>query len=96
MRGRVGIDLTATPLAARYTRVVIEFDVLIIVLSVAAPLGPLTYLMFGPLACLNIISILVALAGIAVGIFNWFIAPYAREGLLHVIERVPIERKTAQ
>ena len=76
--GSVGLRVTLTRLEARYEKTNRWFDFLIILLSVGVPLGGLL-----------IAPILAACLGAVVGLFNWFLAPYAKLRIIQTMERAP-------
>ena len=69
---------TLTHFEADSTRKNRLFDALIIVLSVAVPIVGLL-----------VEPMLAAVLGICVGLFNWFLAPYAKLRVIQIMDRSP-------
>lgn len=76
--GRGRGTATLTHIEARSDKKNLVVDLLIIVLSVVAPLLGLI-----------IAPTLAIIIGITVGLFNWFLAPYARLRILQIMDRMP-------
>jgi hypothetical protein len=70
---------TLTHVETRSDKKNLFVDFLIIVLSVVAPLLGLKIAS----------SALAATVGIGVGLFNWFLAPYARLRILQIMDKIP-------
>jgi len=76
--GSANIRVTLSRVEARSNTINHWFDLLIIVLSVGVPISGLL-----------IAPIFAMCLGIGVGLFNWFLAPYAKLRVVRIMERPP-------